>query len=153
MVAEDPGSLDFSRLRAVLFDFDGTLVDSYAAITASVNHVRSSHGLPPLPEQDVRRHVGRGPYYLLKHTVGEDWVEEDLARYRAHHPSVMLTGTRLLPGAAELVAWVKQSARPLALCSNKPRPFSLEILKHLGLREYFDVVVGPEDVERPKPAP
>ena len=51
--------------RAVLFDFDGTLADSYAAITASVNHVRASFGFEALEETEVRRYVGRGPDLLM----------------------------------------------------------------------------------------
>ena len=50
---------------AVLFDFDGTLADSYAAIASSVNHVRLQRGLPPLTIAEVTRFVGRGPEYLL----------------------------------------------------------------------------------------
>ena len=68
-------------LRAVLFDFDGTLADSYPAITASVNHVRAAHGLPALDEAEIRRHVGRGPAYLLEHTVPGAELEADLARF------------------------------------------------------------------------
>src|SRR5207247_1787995 len=52
--------------RAVLFDFDGTLADSYAAIAASVNHVRAAHSLPPLLEAEVRPHIGRGLPHLLE---------------------------------------------------------------------------------------
>ena len=73
--------------RAVLFDFDGTLADSYPAITASVNAVRAAHGLPPLDEDTVRRHVGRGPAYLMEHTVPGGSVPADVARYvRAERP-------------------------------------------------------------------
>ena len=88
-------------LKALVFDFDGTLVDSYEAITASVNHVRAAHNLPPLSEPEVRRCVGRGPAYLLEHTVPGTDLEVDMARYRQHHPSVLRSGTRLLPGVAE----------------------------------------------------
>src|SRR2546427_12741916 len=91
-------------LQAILFDFDGTLADSYPAITASVNHVRATHGLAPLEEIEVRPHVGRGPEYLLQHTVPDADLSRDWATYCAHHPSVMLTGTRLLPGAGEALA-------------------------------------------------
>jgi phosphoglycolate phosphatase len=139
--------------RAVLFDFDGTLADSYPAITASVNHVRAGHGLPPLEEAEVRRHVGRGPVYLLEHTVPGTDVQQDLARYRAHHPSVLRTGTRLLPGAVEVLTALKRAEVRLAVCSNKPRPFTRQLLDYLGLGQFLDVVVGPEDVPRPKPAP
>jgi phosphoglycolate phosphatase len=140
-------------LKAVLFDFDGTLADSYPAITASVNHVRAAHGLPPLEEAEVRRHVGRGPYYLLEHTVPGADLENDLARYRAHHPSVMVSRTRLLPGAAEAVAALKQLGLRIGVCSNKPVAFTRSLLDSLNLAPYLDEVLGPEDVARPKPAP
>jgi len=139
--------------RAVLFDFDGTLADSYPAIAASVNHVRAAHGLPPLDPSEVRRHVGRGPAYLLEHTVPGCDVETDYARYRAHHPSVLRSGTRLLPGAAEALAFLKHSGRLTGVCSNKPRDFTRELLTYLGIAKDVDVVLGPEDVPRPKPAP
>ena len=138
---------------AVLFDFDGTLADSYPAIAASVNHVRASRGLPPLSVPGVTRHVGRGPEYLLTHTVPGGDLAADIACYRAHHPAVMLAGTRLLPGAAEVIAALHRAGKRLGLCSNKPRFFSQQLLEHLGIAGYFTVVLGPEDVPRPKPAP
>src|SRR4051794_1110982 len=95
------------NLRALLFDFDGTLADSYAAITASVNHVRSCRGLAPVPESDVRRYVGRGLEHLLQDLVPGTDVVEDAARYRAHHPSVLRSGTKLLPGVAEVMPALK----------------------------------------------
>jgi 2-phosphoglycolate phosphatase len=139
--------------RAVLFDFDGTLVDSYPAITASVNHVRAAHGLLPLGESEVRRFVGHGPAYLLEHTVVGCDFDADFARYRAHHPSVLRSGTRLLPGAAEVLMTLKRDGCFTGICSNKPRAFTRELLGYLGIASDVDVVRGPEDVPRPKPAP
>jgi phosphoglycolate phosphatase len=138
---------------AVLFDFDGTLIDSYPAIAASVNFVRGEHGLPPLTVDEVRKHVGRGPDHLLGHTVPGYQAEIDTQRYRTHHPTVMREKTALLPGAAAVLPALKRMGKRLGLCSNKPRVFSAELLRHLGIAEFFDVVLGPEDVERPKPAP
>jgi len=140
-------------LRAVLFDFDGTLADSYPAIAASVNHVRASHGLAPLPVEEVRRHVGRGPEYLLSHTVPVGDIAANVARYRAHHPSVLRSGTQLLPGAAELLAALHARGLLLSVCSNKPVAFTRQLLDILEMARYFQAVLGPEDVPRPKPAP
>jgi len=142
-----------SVLRAVIFDFDGTLVDSYAAITASVNHVRAAHQLPPLSEPEVRRCVGRGAAYLLEHTVPGTDLEADLALYRAHHPSVLRSGTRLLPGVAETLPVLKNAGLRLGICSNKPASFTRQLLEYLDLTSFFDVVIGPEDAPHVKPAP
>ncbi|MBY0527086.1 MAG: HAD-IA family hydrolase [Gemmataceae bacterium] len=142
-----------ATVRAVLFDFDGTLADSYPGITASVNHVRASYGLPPLSEAAVRPHVGRGPRDLLAHTVpGSDPVR-DVEVYRAHYVTAMNAGTHLMPGAAESLAALKTAGLLLGVCSNKPRRFTIKLVEHLGMQSRFDVVVGPEEVPRPKPAP
>lgn len=140
-------------VRAVLFDFDGTLADSYPAITASVNHVRAAHRLAPLAEAEVRRFVGRGPNYLLEHTVGGSDIAADLALYREHHPCVMRAGTRLLPGAVDMLAALESLGLKLAVCSNKPVAYTRALLADLGVAERFAGVLGPEDVARPKPAP
>jgi phosphoglycolate phosphatase len=136
-----------------LFDFDGTLGDSYPAITASVNHVRALHGLAPLPEEEVRRHVGRGPGYLLQHAVPVGDLEANQAAYREHHPSVLRSGTRLMPGAADALRALNERGLKLGVCSNKPVDFTRELLSYLGIAPYLNVVLGPEDVARPKPAP
>jgi phosphoglycolate phosphatase len=141
------------RPRAVICDLDGTLVDSYAAITASVNHVRACRGLPPLAEATVRRHVGRGLEHLLRELVPGTELDVDAARYRAHHPSVLQAGSRLLPNVVPTLAFLRESDVRLAVCSNKPKAFTQELLVHLRLRPYFDAVVGPEDAPRLKPAP
>jgi phosphoglycolate phosphatase len=140
-------------LEAVIFDFDGTLVDSYQAITASVNHVRAAHNLPPLSEPEVRRCVGRGPAYLLQHTVPDTNLDQDMALYRAHHPSVLRSGTRLLPNVAETLNTLQKAGLRMAVCSNKPGDFTRQLLVYLGLAPLIEVVIGPEDAARIKPAP
>lgn len=138
---------------AVLFDFDGTLIDSYAAIAASVNHVRALRELPPLAVDEVKQHVGRGPEYLLRTTVPGGILSDDLVSYREHHPTVVTALTHLLPRAEDLLGILHHAKKKLGLCSNKPRAFSEKILRHLNLADYFGVVIGPEDVPLPKPAP
>lgn len=144
---------DMYPFKAVLFDFDGTLGDSYPAITASVNHVRGLHGLPPLSEPEVRRHVGRGPHYLLEHTVPAGDIETNITDYRAHHPSVLRSGTRLMPGAEDALRDLHTHGLRLGICSNKPVDFTRKLVAYLGVQSYLDLLVGPEDVARPKPAP
>jgi phosphoglycolate phosphatase len=141
------------KLKAVLFDFDGTLGDSYPAITASVNHVRGLHGLPPLSMSGVRHHVGRGAVVLMKETVERGDLDANVAAYKAHHPSVMRSGTHLYPGVADALRKLHDKGLRLAVCSNKPVAFTRTLLPYFHIADYFDQVLGPEDVERPKPAP
>jgi phosphoglycolate phosphatase len=141
------------HVKAVIFDFDGTLGDSYAAITASVNHVRGLYDLPPLSIAEVRHHVGRGPEFLMKATVPRGDVSANVAQYKAHHPTVMHSGTRLYPGVADALAQMHAKVYRLAVCSNKPVAFTRDLLAYLKVAQYFTLVLGPEDVQRPKPAP
>jgi phosphoglycolate phosphatase len=145
--------MPLQALQAIIFDFDGTLADSYAGITASVNHVRAVYNLAPLDESVVRRFVGRGPAALIRDTVPGADVRTAVDLYKAHHPSVMLTGTRLLPGVASTLDTLHESGLCLAVCSNKPRLFTQQLLDYLKLAEFIKVVIGPEDAPQPKPAP
>jgi phosphoglycolate phosphatase len=141
-------------MKAALFDFDGTLVDSFAAITSSTNHVRRLYGLEPLPESEVRKYVGYGLAHLMADLVPGAPVDEAVARYREHHKGVMLAETRLMPGVAETIPELARRGLRLGVCSNKRVEFTRELVRALGLREFFTCVLGPDDVgERPKPDP
>ncbi len=144
---------NLNPLAAVLFDMDGTLIDSYPAITASVNQVRSLYGLPPLSVAEVNRQLGRGADYLLEKTVGRGDPSANAAAYQQHHPTVLREGTQLLPGAKETLFALKQRGLKLGICSNKPVAFTRELIVYLGVADALNVVLGPEDVRHHKPAP
>ncbi|MCS7014577.1 MAG: HAD family hydrolase [Gemmatales bacterium] len=140
-------------VHAVIFDFDGTLADSFEAIACSVNHVRAQYGLPPLAIEEVRMHVGRGALHLLCHTVPGVNPQQALERYRQHHEQIMRPLTRLMPGTEFAISQLKRAGLKLAVCSNKPVYFTRELLEHFLAPCSVDAVLGPEDVPRPKPAP
>lgn len=141
-------------IRAALFDFDGTLADSFAAITASTNHVRESFGLPALSEAEIRGHVGLGLAHLLRALVPNAPVEEAIARYRTHHQTIMFTLTRPMPGVAKTIPELARRGLRLGVCSNKRVEFTRQLVQSLGLAADFECVLGPEDVGgRAKPDP
>src|SRR5262245_55818887 len=128
---------------AILFDFDGTLADSYAAIAASVNHAGAADGLAARWEAAVRPTVGGGLPYLPGRTVTGCDQPADQARYRQHHPAVMRQLTQLLPGAAAVLRWLKRLGKRIGICSNKPRIFTSKLLDHLCIGVFVVVVLDP----------
>ncbi|MBX9623422.1 MAG: HAD-IA family hydrolase [Gemmataceae bacterium] len=141
-------------MRAVLFDFDGTLADSFAGITASTNHVRRLYGLPDLPEAVVRESVGYGLADLMTKLVPGADPAEAVSLYRGHHPSVMIGGTRLMPGVAQTLPALHRRGLTMAVCSNKNVGFTEKLTAALGIGQYFTAVLGPESVGgRAKPDP
>jgi phosphoglycolate phosphatase len=141
------------KYQAGLFDFDGTLADSYDAITASVNHVRKFRGLPELTEPVVRKLVGFGIDRLMLDIAPGTDPEENVRVYREHHPSVMFTHTRLLPGVVSTLTALQQRGVKLAICSNKPSTITRQLVHALKLNELIPFVLGPEDCGAAKPAP
>jgi len=83
---------------------------------------------------------------------GVDYVKS-YEIYKAHHPTVLASGTVLLPGVLELLADLLARGVSLGICSNKPRAFTEELVECLCLGDTFAMVLGPEDVARRKPAP
>jgi 2-phosphoglycolate phosphatase len=141
-------------IRAALFDFDGTLADSFAAITASANHVRGQFGLPALSKSDVRSHVGHGLAHLMSVLVPNAPVEEAIALYRAHHETVMFALTQPMPGVVRTIGELARRGYRLGVCSNKRVEFTRRLVDALGLQPHIACVLGPEDVgDRPKPDP
>jgi phosphoglycolate phosphatase len=136
-----------------VFDLDGTLVDSYAAITESLNHARDGWALPPLPVDHVRLQVGRGLEQLIADLVGVDRIQEGVARFRDRYAQVYASGTKILDGVAETLERLSRSGYRMTVASNKPARFSGPILEQLGLRQLFEAVEGPDTAGSTKPDP
>jgi len=142
------------RKKLVIFDMDGTLQDSSAAIANAINFVRQRLGLPPMErEQIVRKindpHLNAAEYfYETDHfqVRQEEWFSE---YYTRHHQQEI----RLYDGILELLICLREHGCLLAVATNAYRRSTLESLEHLKIREYFDAVLSYDDVPRGKPAP
>jgi len=151
--APRPPALDPASVRGIIFDLDGTLIDSYSAIAASLNHARRHFGLSDLGEDEVRAQVGRGLESLLTDTVGADRVERGVELFRERYARLFATGTQALPGVAETLARLRQRGFGMAVASNKPARFGEPILRELGLLGFFRSVQGPDRAGSTKPDP
>jgi phosphoglycolate phosphatase len=151
-VVETP-ELDPRSVRGIVFDLDGTLIDSYVPIAASLNHARQAFDLPPLPVDAVRRCVGRGLDSLIADLVGPDRIEDGVRLFRERYAEVHADGTVALPEVPETLRALRKAGYRMAVASNKPARFSEPILARLGLLPAIDCVMGPDVVDSHKPEP
>lgn len=141
------------RVRGIVFDLDGTLIDSYDAIADSLNYALRGLGRPEVPPERVRGMVGRGLETLVERVAGSARVDEGVRLFRENYARVALAGTRLLPGVAATLAALDARGYRMGVASNKPARFGTDLLDRLGLGRHLAGVLGPDLVEHPKPDP
>jgi len=145
--------------RAVVFDLDGTLVDSAGDIRTALNRTLVEAGRPALGLDAVKGMIGDGAKRLLARAFaasGDGLAEPALERaYRRflffYEGANAVTLTRPYPGVPETLARLAQAGLRLGLCTNKPAEAAREVLRRLVLARYFAAVVSPEEVSAPKP--
>lgn len=144
------------RPAALVFDLDGTLIDSRRDITTAINRMRDELGRPPLALERVVTMVGEGARLLVERALGPDFppdrVDQALARYLDHYWEVCLDTTRPYPGIEEMLASLAERY-PLALLSNKGEALSRTILDGLGLSRHFREILGGDSLPTRKPDP
>ncbi len=142
---------------AIVFDLDGTLVDSREDLANSVQVAFRSLGLP-VPDRDrVIASVGHGARHLVKillpeHDADEAFLDRVVAAFRAHYLEHLLDHTTPFEGLREVVADLGARV-PLAVLTNKPGEMARRIIEGLSWSESFRFVLGPDDVEALKPDP
>ncbi len=142
------------RRSLIIFDMDGTLVDSSHLLANAINYVRGKLGLPPMPHDQIIGQVNNHRLNPSQYFYGserfepihEEWFSE---YYSKHHDQQL----RLYDGIGELLVSLKNGGRHLAVATNAYRSSTYESLRHLGIETLFDAIVTAEDVPQPKPAP
>jgi len=142
-----------AAVQGVLFDLDGTLIDSYAAIAESLNHVLEAAGRPKLPADEVRRMVGHGLESLVSDALEGHEVEQGVRRFRRRYAEVYAHQTHILPEVEETVRTLARRGYRMGVASNKPARFGRPILEQMGLASHLQGILGPDLVEQPKPHP
>ncbi|MBT3070495.1 phosphoglycolate phosphatase [Rhodomicrobium sp. Az07] len=142
--------------RAVVFDLDGTLIDSAPDITHALNTATGARGLAPFSSAEVKDMVGGGVPTLVQRALVarglapthiQPVVEDFIAAYREN----LTTHTEIYPGARELLERLVAEGRKLGLCTNKHHAATLAILEQLDLAKYFGAVIGERDGFKRKP--
>jgi phosphoglycolate phosphatase len=135
-----------SQRAGVLFDLDGVLVDSRAAITSCINHALLEHELPVHPPEALYRYIGPplacAFAELTGHPAGSALVAACVSSYRSRYADVSLSATVVIPGIDRVLAGLAGRYR-LAVATSKPVEFAEPLLRAVGLRSYFTAVAGP----------
>ena len=145
------------RLRAVLFDMDGTLLDTAPDFIATIQAMRADRSLPPADERAIRQVVSGGARAMVMAAFAlepsaaefEPLRLEFLARYQEH----CAVFTRPYPGIAELLADIERARLLWGVVTNKPLRFAEPIMQRLGLAERSALLICPDHVKNSKPDP
>ncbi|MCB2111063.1 MAG: phosphoglycolate phosphatase [Defluviimonas sp.] len=143
---------------AVVFDLDGTLIDSLPDLLAAVNRMLGAEGQPPMDRAEVQSYVGDGAPRLVARVMAARGLAPArhaalsaalVADYTAHAAEA----TRLYPGVAAALADLAAAGHPLGLCTNKPLGATRAVIGALGLGENFAAIIGGDSLTARKPDP
>jgi phosphoglycolate phosphatase len=147
-----------SKLRAVVCDLDGTLIDSAPDLRAAANQVLEAAGRKPLGLAEIRRMIGDGTQRLVERAFAatggvpadlQPHFERFLSLYEAN-PTAL---TKPYPGVETTLARLREAGLTLAICTNKPARATGAVLAGLGLARHFSVVIGGDSLPMRKPDP
>lgn len=146
------------KRNALVFDLDGTLIDSVPDLQAALNEMLREIGKPPLPRAAVRGMIGDGTAALVARGLAASNVPaaslaECLPRFLALYEADPVSRTRPYPGVPHVLASLVAEGRRLAICTNKPQRATLAVLRGLGLDGLFAAVVGGDVLSVKKPDP
>ena len=150
MIIPDP-------VLAVIFDLDGTLMDTACEIDAALARTFEELGVPVLPTPDVVALIGRGVRSLVeralaKQSAGGIDLEHAVERFEEHYAALVGTQASLFPGVLDGMRALAAHGRKLAVVTNKPRYFTERLLEKAGVDSMMDAVVAGDDGIRRKPA-
>ena len=141
--------------QLVIFDLDGTLIDSRMDLTEAINHMRGTYQLPPLSMQTVSGFIGNGARALLERSLAGTSVDVDEAfeRNKEYYLSHLTVHTTCYPGVLEGIKTLAKNGHKMAVLTNKPGKSSRLILDHFGVSSDLVVNIGGGDIKELKPDP
>ena len=144
----------------VIFDLDGTLVDTAPDLLATLNVLMAGIGRRPLEVSEIRGAIGHGARSMIGNgakitgdAISDEKIEELFHQYLAYYSSHIADNSVPFPGALEVLEALKAKGTPMAICTNKLESLTRELLQALNLLSYFDVIIGLDTLEKSKPDP
>mgnify|MGYP001042941028 CR=1 FL=1 len=140
-----------NKIKCVIFDLDGTLVDGFEIIYESFNYALKKLGLKTVPISKIRKVIGPALSEGFRKLVPNNLVEKGVQLYREYYKERYLKRTILFDGIRELLTMLKDRNTIVGLITNKKGNFARDLLEYLNLIPYFDFITGAEEGFLPKP--
>jgi len=151
----ESGSLEelVTRIKAIFFDLDGTLVDSTDQIYKAVSSTRKIAGFPEVSSRDVLSKIGLEARELFSDlNLSSIEVERLVQDFRSHLIGLKLDQTHLFKGVIEFLEWACENNFRMAVATNKPKTLAIKVLQDTGIKDFFEFIEGADDLP-PKPNP
>ena len=149
----------------ILFDLDGTLVDTAPDLMLAHNHVMRKFGYPTKSTEDIRNLVGKGAGALIGRSIWgqakkefskvlDDKIKDEMIKeFISFYGKNILLESTLINGVKDFLAWCKKESISMAVCTNKTEHLAIDLLKKIGIYDYFEYVAGNNTFKYCKPDP
>ena len=142
----------------ILFDLDGTLVDTAPDLMGAHNHVMKKFGYPQKSLGDIKHIAGRGAWIMMQRTFRDEIKDEKLKKemvkeFLDYYAKNIDKGSRPIKGVVNFLEWAKSNQILMGVCTNKQERLAIDLLKKINLSQYFEYVAGCDTFEFNKPDP
>ncbi len=155
-------TVNFKDKKLIIFDFDGTLINSVPDLTLSINNMLKHYRLTPLTVNEVTPFIGNGAKMLVKRSIDLSAEKQETTKidfneafkfYYESYSQNCCINTYLYTGVTDTLQYLKNKEYKLAICTNKPLIFIEPILIKLDIQKYFDYWIGEDSLPDKKPSP
>ena len=142
----------------ILFDLDGTLVDTAPDLMGAHNHVMKKFGYPQKSLNDIKHIAGRGAWIMMQRTFRDEIKDENLKKemvkeFINYYAKNIDRGSKPIKGVVKFLDWAKSKQILMAVCTNKQERLAVDLLKKINLSQYFEYIAGCDTFDFNKPDP
>ena len=152
--------MNFKDKELIIFDFDGTLINSVPDLTLAINTMLSHFELPEVPVEEVAPFIGNGARTLVKRALNHSMIDAEItdeffevafAFYLKSYGEVPCKDTYLYPSVEETLEYLDEKAYKMVICTNKPYAFIEPLLDQLNIKQFFKIWIGEDSLAETKP--